>query len=433
MNEPSNMSVGAGSKKPTSSTGTRKRSPGENGRHRGRGAAVSTGSAGAPDSMASSVTRHAQMTELRDWKYLTCGVDSLDLGLYVNWHEWMMLMPRLNSLREEAQNDNNVFWGETCAGPCLVLPKGKPPMYRYHLQVPDIHVYLQAQEKHKDSPNVYVSIGSKLLWIAGVHGAVEVVRVLIEELDGWIDRIQPSRCGLAADFLVPGGIPLAVVDRYRVSRSKKTNQYLDGDRLETYYIGKKASPVQARIYDKGKEVSRPGGKTWFTSIWELDSPEDVWRIEYQLRRLFLKERGIDTVEDLVVNLGSMWAYLTEQWFSLRLDDDSNVGRRTVHPFWEAVQSCGPLLGEVGPLDRVAKDVCLPSVEWYLSHCGGCLEGYAAHHGEGDLQEAVVKFGTDLFNHLKARGDFAQRVQAKAIRIGRQLNSNGEGGGDGIPF
>jgi hypothetical protein len=50
-------------------------------------AGTPAGTPGASPSMASSVTRHALISPAEEFQYLICGMDSLDLGLYVHWDE----------------------------------------------------------------------------------------------------------------------------------------------------------------------------------------------------------------------------------------------------------------------------------------------------------------------------------------------------------
>jgi hypothetical protein len=57
----------------------------------------------AAPGMAESVTRHAQITGPTDWKYVVCGVDTLDLGIYVHWPKWKDLFDRLEVQRITAQ------------------------------------------------------------------------------------------------------------------------------------------------------------------------------------------------------------------------------------------------------------------------------------------------------------------------------------------
>ena len=95
--------------------------------------------------MGSSVTPQAGITargeELKGWKRLACGVDSLDLAGWIDWRGcWAKLGPALQEGKASAQAaDKPLFWADTACGPLLITPKGKPPMYRFHLQGRDEH------------------------------------------------------------------------------------------------------------------------------------------------------------------------------------------------------------------------------------------------------------------------------------------------------
>jgi hypothetical protein len=310
------------------------------------GADVVSGSAGSMDelpgvssSMASSVTRHAQNPPVEKFTFLLCGVDTLDLGLYVTWEtNWKKNLETLDAKKEQAQGTKGLLDATDIGREFLHLPSGKPPNYRYHLQFPEYHIYLAISENFGTSPNVYLSISSETIWHVGLITILNLIECDLSHFGGKLHRVQPSRCDLCVDFRIDGPLTLPFLDALRVSRSRKTWAILDGDNLETYYCGSPDSPVQLRIYNKGKEILK-SNKQWFLPLWKTDDPEGVWRVEFQLRRPFLKQYRINTLDDLVEKIAAMWEYLTEEWFSLRLPDNDKAERRTIHPWWQAVLEC----------------------------------------------------------------------------------------------
>ena len=84
---------------------------------------------------------------------------------------------------------------------------------------------------------------------------------------------------------------------HSVTRSRKAAYYTGSGCLETYYVGSKGAPILLRLYDKGKEVV-VNNKEWFKKLWGIDDIENVWRVEYQLRRGALKQFSINTIDDL---------------------------------------------------------------------------------------------------------------------------------------
>lgn len=130
------------------------------------------------------------------------------------------------------------------------------------------------------------------------------------------------------------------------------------DKLETFYVGAPGAEIRLRIYDKGKEIGKTG-KEWFLPLWGRDGPEDIWRVEFQLRREALKDLDIDNLDDLVSALGGIWRYLTEEWFSLRQHDNKRQNRRSLFPWWKEVQQIKKF-GLADTIKRKESSETLPS-------------------------------------------------------------------------
>jgi hypothetical protein len=367
--------------------------------------------------LAVSVTRQVQISGPSQWKHLVTGVDSLDLGFYVDWRNWNGLEHALDEGKKSAERTEGVAWRPARVVDCLILPGGKQPMYAFHLQTVDFHVFIARREKHSSKyPNVYVSLLARSLWTRGVEPAVARVVAFLEALGGMVVRSQVSRCDFCADFQIPEGISFDFLREHRVSRSPEQRPYLNGERLETYYVGSGQGCVQARIYDKALEVLQAGEKLWFADIWKLTEIRDVWRVEFQLRREALKQLGIETLANLVERAGGAWAYLTDSWLSFRVNDNENVSRRTPHLWWSAVQEVGRDYGAQLAVKReYSKGGQAPS-EWYVSHGGGCLLGFAAREGIEDFDSILGLFGEKLREYWTGR-DFCERYQVERLKLG----------------
>lgn len=237
----------------------------------------------------------------------------------------------------------------------------------------------------------------------------------IEALGGRVLGIKPSRCDLAADFRIPSGLSLEFLLAHRVPQHVKHSLNLGGDALETFYQGAKKSPIQLRIYDKGLEIQQGAAKWWFLQVWNLLSPDRVWRTEFQVRRAALKEFGIDTLDDLHEKIGGVWQCLTTDWFSLRLNDDSNTSRRTLHPWWQAVQGCAERFGPTMAVQRQFAGEPADS-SWYIPHCAGCFRSFAACEGLDDFDEALSLFVARIRNYWRPK-NFAEAVNLQMIRLG----------------
>lgn len=390
----------------------------------------------AAGGMGSSVTPHAGITgdEGEGWKLLACGVDTLDLAGYVTWGEdWLGLRNELEKARDNAQAaDRPVFLRDTCCGPCVVGPTGKPPMFRYHLRVRDFHVFLGRSETADKAPNAYISPVSRGIWTRGAQNTVTLAEEFLKSLGAMSVLFKASRVDLCADFLIPGGLPLGLLRDLGVPEDVQTCDIMQGAKLETFYIGSAQSSIRARVYDKAKEVA-VHGKEWFREIWGVDRLEDVWRVEFQLRRAALRAYGVDTPDGLWPVLGGIWADLAGNWFSLRLRDDANTTRRSVHAWWLAVQACAEKFGSVSEVKRRLTPGNPAGAEFYLKRGKGIVVGFGACLGIPDLDEVLQDFCHSV-RELCTPEEYLEAFRAKVVELGGPLEGEQEEGGDSeIPF
>ena len=100
---------------------------------------------------------------------------------------------------------------------------------------------------------------------------------------------------------------------HKVGKAQKTNQHMNGDLLETFYVGEKTSPLQMRLYNKSVKIKKDGSEERWLLIWFTEDPENVWRIEFQIRRAVLKQFRINTIDDLQKQKADLWKYVTGEW------------------------------------------------------------------------------------------------------------------------
>ena len=341
--------------------------------------------------------------------------DSIDLGLYCSWMSdvWDNLVVDFNRYRELAANTQGILF-PLIAG-SLMLPYGKAPQYRWQIRCPEMFIYLQTSNVSRQAPNVYVSMLSEALHQHGIEALVAMARERVETLLGTVDRIQVSRVDLAADFLLPEGLSHSFLYSHLVPSHRKLQSISLNQNLETFYVGAKSSPIQMRIYDKAKEILTSSYKTWFGSLWGLETIADVWRVEFQLRRPVLRELQINTLEEFLEKRASIWKYLTEEWASLRLPDDSNTTRRTVHPFWKAVQEAGSSWGDATKMQRVKSPPTF-DLDRKIAVILGHLIALAALLGVLEIRE-VFGFLEKLLPQNPKFHEFSELVRIKMIQLG----------------
>ena len=140
--------------------------------------AQTTGDAG---SGALSVTRPAQISiNCGEVRVLLAGIDTLDFGMYVEFDgSWPKIVRKLAQLKAQARGTTGCVIG---GGRCAVLPSGKPN-YPFHLQYPGFHLYLSRKSRPDgETPNVFVSLKSELLWHRGERAAIELVQQELADL-----------------------------------------------------------------------------------------------------------------------------------------------------------------------------------------------------------------------------------------------------------
>ncbi len=202
-----------------------------------------------------------------------------------------------------------------------------------------------------NTPNFYVKFRSIALWH---HGAL----ALHERFLAWAASIgmiqsQPerlSRVDYAFDYFLP---ELDFDEDSFISQATKDNQHRKNGKIQTLKFG--IDKVVLRIYNKTDEINEVSHKTWLFDLWGID--HDVWRIEWQVRKDFLRQLDISSFTSLAERQGDLLRVLVKDHTTLRIkSNDSNRSRWAMHPLWldltERVNQMNGL-GVVKELDELA--------------------------------------------------------------------------------
>ncbi len=363
--------------------------------------------------MASLLTGHAQISGPDKWEVMAAGIDTLDFGVDVRWGAlWEHQKRDFDYLKQAAANTEGI---PSHDNRYLVRPKGAT-RYRWHLEWPDFHMFLSPPpEPNGHHSNARVSLSARVIWLNGAGTAVGSALAAIESLGGSVLGIKLQRCDLAVDFRIPGGLSLDFLRHHRVPIDLMVHNYEKGDDLQTFYAGVEGGPTQLRIYDKGLEMSKRPGKEWFLDIWQTESPEDIWRVEFELRRERLREWGVNTLAELKNVAGAGWGYLTQQWFSLRLHDNANTTRRTVHPWWDAVNRCSARFGSSGSLPKIAKRRSVDTSN-LVSRCASALASFAVRERIPSIDDAIEELNARMREYWSLK-DFDHEYVVRSVKEG----------------
>jgi hypothetical protein len=374
-----------------------------------------------PEGMADSVTRHALFADRVD--FINHGIDTLDLGLYVEWGPyWNDLKDVFNREKERARETNGHVIERENLRNHIFLPGGQRN-YRFHLQFPEYHSFIAISEKGVRSPNVYISFLSQALHLDNTpEDLLNLVNKDILAFGGTIQAHKVSRCDLYKDFRIQGGIKEDFLLRHMVSKTRTTNTYRTGNVLETFYAGGKRAPLQIRIYDKGKQISNTEDEERWKLIWFTDDCTDIWRVEAQIRRTVLKQFAINTIEDLRKKKTDLWQYITGSWFSLRNLDNPDSSRRSMHEFWSLVLDSS-LFGNGSGAKRITQKDRAGDLKWYLSRIIGLTISWAALAKKYNWDDSIHKLTLDL-TELSSGMNFKEAIQKRSIEMGIEVKTEG---------
>lgn len=375
------------------------------------------------ESMAESVTRHALISQIDNIECLTCGIDTLDVGFYVAWGDnWESIRQKFDNCKDNAQGTEGNIIDVEGIRPHIFYPGGKAPNYRYHVKFSEYHCFISIIQSAKHSPNIYVSFTSEALhWELSEKELIDLVAMDIESLGGNVFQHKISRCDLYADFRIPSGISLDFVRRHKVGKAQKTNQYMDGDFLETFYVGEKNSPIQLRLYNKSVKIKQDGSAERWLLIWFTDDPENVWRIEFQIRRQVLKQYAINTIYDLLNQKADLWKYMTSEWFSLRCLDNENQSRRTIHEFWVKVQGCVQHFGDESGSKRIYDKKKARTINWHVKRIENLLISCAAIKNNYNPKSCLKEVSSHLLLSINQQ-EFKEKARTKSIEMGIEIES-----------
>lgn len=174
-----------------------------------------------------------------------------------------------------------------------------------------------------------------------------------------------------------------------------------------------------RMYDKVAE-SYKSKKTWFEELWEKEGwqkGEPVTRVEFQLRRAFLRQMQTSTPDDLIVQAPDLWRYLTEDWFTLRVPgDDSHRNRWKLRELWQVVQGAGSKFGEVTGITRMRQ--MRPTFEGLRSQYRGLLVSIVATSTEllgGESTEIPKEWIISMTHDMLRKPEFDMDVKRRKAK------------------
>ncbi|MDD5717458.1 MAG: hypothetical protein PHW64_06605 [Sulfuricurvum sp.] len=202
-------------------------------------------------------------------------------------------------------------------------------------------------EKAMNIHNIRIQLNSAGIYTLGLKSLIEYVNT--KYLGGYTMNVFPiTRIDLNMfiqhDFsYLRKEMILSKKQNHSAAIGERSNAY----ELETYYVGKK--PFLLRIYNKHKElqgaipIKREIMYNHF-GIHGMDLEKPIFNVEFEMHREYLKQYGIDTIDDalkrarvLFKNACDQIKLIDPESISEKALNSSNRKRATISPIWNHIK------------------------------------------------------------------------------------------------
>ncbi|SET61752.1 hypothetical protein SAMN05216326_1456 [Nitrosomonas marina] len=361
------------------------------------------------------------------FKLLRFGVDSLYLSypgeIFADVDEELKELKQIAQSPEPHQKilaqypvDDHIF---------EVKDKGKG-FFLYRLQDNAFHIHLS---RSRTLPFAYVQLSSEYLTYRTPLAAENALRVILEQMGTIHESANVSRIDLFADFVSPEN--MESWNRHAwVTRASAINAYSVDRAFSGWTIGS-GGVISCRLYDKTLEINKKSQKLYLHELWKRtgwNGEDKVWRLEFQLKREVLTQKGLGKLTEVLDNLNGLWSYATTEWLRLTLPnpDDQTRSRWPIHPLWGYLSSID-WETDGGPLSSRFSNARVPGDDWLYTHGFSTLISFMAREGIVDFNDGMHAFKCALqdYHERKSFGlglSFADYVQEKVAIKARQYNS-----------
>ncbi|HYE09862.1 MAG TPA: hypothetical protein VEF53_06760 [Patescibacteria group bacterium] len=291
--------------------------------------------------------------------------------------------------------------------------------YAYILSNDSYEVKLsQYRSKNENFYPIFIEIRSTQLWSKGVEAAWNDIIQLISENIGKVKANKLNRLDLCCHT---DSLELTEEDCTTFEgKFHEDTIYRFRRRVNAMYFGsRKNQRILCRIYDKSFEVKQSNKKLWFHDIWRENGLDidKVWNVEFEIKREFFKEMQIDSVEDALERINTLWEYCTKEWLIKKNNDRTRIERSTTNEVWVDIQN---LFKDYKSRDMIKREKQLEyDAVSLVPGTIGNITSFAARTGIENFEEAMNQLMLQGNKYLfKKDKTYSEVVQEKIALLGQ---------------
>lgn len=337
-------------------------------------------------------------------KFLRYGVDSLYLSYQGNLFDH--IDQQLSTLKRQAQSQSldQQAKAQIKLGEHLFEVKDKGnSIFAYVLE--DNAFQIKLSRPDKAVPMAYIKISSEYLTYQLPEQAESHLKALLEQLGTIESLARVSRIDLYVDFVSFQNMEAWGREAW-VTRASNVNAYAVDQKFSGWTIGA-GGVISARLYDKLLEI-QSSHKEYLLSLWEAaghKEGEPVWRLEFQYKRDFLRQKELINLVDVLNHLNGLWSYAMTEWLKLTIPSkqDMTRSRWKIHSLWLVLSSIDWGTND-SPLKSRFKNQRIPNDEAILDRGVSAFTSWMAAHAHDEPDTAFQTFFDVLAYHIheKAR-------------------------------
>jgi hypothetical protein len=257
---------------------------------------------------------------------------------------------------------------------------------------------------------IVIQTDSYYMNVHGVEHTYFMIREQITELGlkvgaSKIQRLDLNTYVYAYDF--------SYLEYYYFSTLIRSNsKYYSGakDKLTTFYLGKRSngsSPFM-RIYDKWQELKDMDKDKEKTTLIKykfqeehgilITEEEELWNVEFELKRELLKSYGVNTVEDFLASANTLHGHIMKRIRLLkkkRIDGDAHTEKIQTATVWNKIEKEYNFMDSNVPLHKLVPIKYSKDIQWLLNR----LREYKKEQSDTLTDNAILLLLSQELNQI----------------------------------